>query len=152
MPPLAPTAPLPPRSWRITVRTGDSGLQLHCSTCGPVSLPADAGGRRATLAHFADHARTAFVDHYLRTCCCGAEGCRSHPRHRGCDGPIVLALSRRGRTWRLADVCHACAMNTPHCVEVSGIDAAPLGAMTSPVAPQPWDAEPVWLWDAPDSC
>ncbi|MFE5008759.1 hypothetical protein ACFRJ3_29715 [Streptomyces sp. NPDC056696] len=53
---------------------------------------------------------------HLRTCQCHERGCHWHPRHRGCSGPIVLALAREqgGRLWRLADVCTACAGATNH--------------------------------------
>ncbi|MFC7512694.1 hypothetical protein ACFQV4_30635 [Streptomyces thermocarboxydus] len=48
---------------------------------------------------------------HLRTCQCRALGCHWHPRHRGCAGPVLLALTcdRGGCTWRLADACAACA-------------------------------------------
>ncbi|MGW2785958.1 hypothetical protein ACWC3X_32695 [Streptomyces populi] len=53
---------------------------------------------------------------HLRTCQCRAQGCSWHLRHRGCAGPVLLALTRNrsGRAWRLADTCAACAAATSH--------------------------------------
>jgi hypothetical protein len=66
------------------------------------------------LAHLARHARADALPPYLRTCQCHEHGCRWHPRHRGCAGPVLLVLSslHGGRTWRLADICAACAGST----------------------------------------
>ncbi|MCX5063784.1 MULTISPECIES: hypothetical protein [unclassified Streptomyces] len=52
----------------------------------------------------------------LRSCQCRLRGCVWHPRHRGCAGRVLLALTRdlSGRTWRLADACAACAAATSH--------------------------------------
>ncbi|GAA2326004.1 hypothetical protein GCM10010246_04260 [Streptomyces cuspidosporus] len=61
------------------------------------------------------HARQAALVPHLRTCWCGEDGCRWHPRHPGCDGPLLLLLTcgLQGRVWRLADTCRACAALTP---------------------------------------
>ncbi|PJE97208.1 hypothetical protein CUT44_13775 [Streptomyces carminius] len=68
----------------------------------------------------ADHASRAVLPEHLRTCQCREDGCRRHPRHRGCDGPLLLLLTRapHGRAWHLADTCHACAATTPHSAAV----------------------------------
>lgn len=67
--------------------------------------------RSAALTHLARHARADALPGHLRTCQCRTRGCRWHPRHRGCAGPVLLALTcdRSGRPWRLADACAACA-------------------------------------------
>ncbi|MFG3371074.1 hypothetical protein ACGF0K_39900 [Streptomyces sp. NPDC048156] len=87
-------------------------------------MPAKGGApaRSAALAHLARHARLDALPVHLRTCQCHESGCRWHPRHRGCSGPIVLALARDqgGRLWRLADVCTACASATAHAAVVPG--------------------------------
>ncbi|WP_282703919.1 hypothetical protein [Streptomyces sp. CC219B] len=46
-----------------------------------------------------------------------------HPRHRGCAGPVLLALTRDrgGRAWRLADTCAACAAATSNTAVVPDI-------------------------------
>ncbi|WP_414166363.1 hypothetical protein ACMATS_00160 [Streptoverticillium reticulum] len=61
----------------------------------------------------------ALAPHW-RTCQCGEHGCQWHYRHRGCEGPIRLLLTRDrgGRLWRLADTCRACATVTEHAAEV----------------------------------
>lgn len=70
--------------------------------------------RSAALEHLAGHARRDVLPSYLRTCQCHERGCRWHPRHRGCAGPVRLLLARErgGRLWRLADACTACASVT----------------------------------------
>ncbi|MFD4937237.1 hypothetical protein [Streptomyces virginiae] len=70
--------------------------------------------RSAVLAHLAGHARIDVLPRHLRTCQCRERGCRWHPRHRGCGGPVVLLLARErgGCLWRLADACANCAAAT----------------------------------------
>lgn len=72
------------------------------------------------MNHLALHARTEPLPTHLRTCRCGEHGCRWHPRHRGCNGPIALLLTRGagGRIWRLTDACHACIAATDHAATV----------------------------------
>jgi hypothetical protein len=56
----------------------------------------------------------------LRICQCRERGCRWHPRHRGCAGPVLLVLTREhgGRIRRPAYACAACAGATPHAAVV----------------------------------
>ncbi|WP_406129051.1 hypothetical protein OHQ89_46350 [Streptomyces canus] len=77
-------------------------------------LLAAVSARSAALEHLAGHARRDALPSYLRTCQCHERGCRWHPRHRGCAGPVhlLLARERSGRLWRLADACTACASVT----------------------------------------
>ncbi len=72
------------------------------------------------MNHLALHARSEPLPAHLRTCRCGEHGCRWHPRHRGCSGPIALLLARSagGRIWRLTDACRACAAATEHAATV----------------------------------
>ncbi|MFJ6900662.1 hypothetical protein [Streptomyces hokutonensis] len=81
----------------------------HCTLHGHRLQPASA--RSAALAHLARHAQRDVLPRHLRTCQCRARSCSWHPRHRGCAGPVLLALTRdrSGRLWRLADTCAACA-------------------------------------------
>ena len=112
---------LPQRTWTVTIHPHRGELALRCTTCGPLPHPSGACPvRRAALAHLADHASRTPLPPHLRTCQCREDGCRRHPRHRGCDGPLLLLLTRdlRGRTWHLADTCHACAAATPHSARV----------------------------------
>ncbi|MEU0957157.1 hypothetical protein ABZ353_33245 [Streptomyces niveus] len=100
------------RTWTVELRPQSGGPALHCPQCTTGSTPVAAASARATvLAHLARHARRAALPGHLRTCQCRQHGCHWHPRHRGCSGPILLALTRErsGRTWRLADACAACA-------------------------------------------
>lgn len=107
-----------PRTWTVELRPQRCGPELVCPRCRPVTASAKGGttARSAVLAHLARHARLDALPVHLRTCQCHERGCRWHPRHRGCSGPIVLALAREqgGRLWRLADVCTACAGATNH--------------------------------------
>ncbi|GGZ97169.1 hypothetical protein GCM10010344_76530 [Streptomyces bluensis] len=104
-----------PRAWTVELRSHTSGLLLVCQQCphGGARVTA-AAARSAALTHLARHARTNPRPHHLRICQCHERGCRWHPRHRGCTGPIQLLLTRErgGRTWRLADTCTACATAT----------------------------------------
>ncbi|MDX3213969.1 hypothetical protein PV318_00120 [Streptomyces sp. ME02-6991-2B] len=72
------------------------------------------------MNHLAEHARAEPLPGHLRTCKCGELGCPWHPRHRGCDGTILILLSCSGggRLWRLADVCRACMDVTDHAAAV----------------------------------
>lgn len=107
-----------PRTWTVELRPQPHGPELVCPRCRPATTPAAGSttARSAVLAHLARHARLDALPPHLRTCQCHERGCRWHPRHRGCSGPIVLALAREkgGRLWRLADVCTACAGTTAH--------------------------------------
>lgn len=103
------------RTWTVELRPQPHGPQLACPQCGPATARVrGATARSAALAHLAGHARLDALPQHLRTCQCHERGCRWHPRHRGCGGPIVLALARErgGRLWRLADVCTNCAAAT----------------------------------------
>ncbi len=85
---------------------------MMCSHCPAPSLhPQGLWTRSEVLAHLAQHARQDVLPDHLRACQCGQNGCGWHRRHRGCDGPVRLALSsaRAGRMWRLSDMCAACA-------------------------------------------
>ncbi|CAL9329363.1 hypothetical protein SUDANB106_00039 [Streptomyces sp. enrichment culture] len=116
------TTPRPlQRTWTVTIHPRCGVPTLRCAACG--LLPRSSGAspiRRLVLAHLADHASRSPLPPHLRTCQCREDGCRRHSRHRGCDGPLLLLLTRdlRGRTWHLADTCHACATATPHSARV----------------------------------
>lgn len=112
---LRTTCPVTPRAWTVELRSHTSGLVLVCQQCPHADGHIDAASARsAALAHLAHHARGDLVPLHLRVCQCHERGCRWHPRHRGCDGPIrlLLACERGGRLWRLADACGACAAAT----------------------------------------
>ncbi|MGW0694942.1 hypothetical protein [Streptomyces sp. NPDC002738] len=104
------------RAWTVELRPQQGKTVLYCALCAPRghALAASAA-RPAVLAHLAHHARRDVLPPHLRTCQCHERGCRWHPRHRGCAGPVLLVLTRErgGRLWRLADVCAACAGATP---------------------------------------
>jgi hypothetical protein len=115
------------RTWTAEIRPGPGGPAVSCTHCGAVPIsPGTAGARAAALAHLARHARHEPLAAHLRTCRCGEHSCSWHPRHRGCDGRVLLLLTRvaGGRRWRLADVCRACASWTAHAAEVPepGVD------------------------------
>ncbi|WP_406733612.1 hypothetical protein [Streptomyces sp. NBC_01794] len=121
-----------PRTWTVELRPQRGGPVLYCPRCSPggeQALQATAA-RPAALAHLARHARSDALPTHLRTCQCHERGCRWHPRHRGCAGPVLLVLTREhgGRIWRLADTCAACATATPHAA------AVPDTALTDPPA------------------
>ncbi len=105
------------RIWTVELRPQTGGPTLLCPHC---IVPAHAlhapSARSAALAHLARHARTETLPPHLRICQCREHGCSWHPRHRGCAGPVLLALTRdrSGRAWRLADTCAACAAATSH--------------------------------------
>lgn len=103
------------RSWTVELRPQAGGARLVCAHCTALTASLRASSARsAALAHLACHARADAVPGYLRTCQCRERGCSWHPRHRGCAGPVLLALTRdrSGRTWRLADTCASCAAAT----------------------------------------
>ncbi|SOD91545.1 hypothetical protein SAMN06272765_7199 [Streptomyces sp. Ag109_G2-15] len=123
------------RIWTVELRPRAGGPNLVCAHCtARTSACEAASARSAALAHLACHARADALPGHLRTCQCRAQGCRWHPRHRGCAGPVLLALTRdhSGRTWRLADACAACAAATSHTAVVPDTQ---LGRPQSP-APQ----------------
>lgn len=112
---LRTTCPATPRAWTVELRSHPSGLVLVCQQCPHDSRPVTAASARSSaLAHLARHARGDLLPPHLRTCQCHERGCRWHPRHRGCAGPVrlLLARERSGRVWRLADACSACAAST----------------------------------------
>ncbi|NGO43062.1 hypothetical protein [Streptomyces ureilyticus] len=103
------------RIWTVRLHPQPGGPLLSCPQCTATGyrLPA-ASARSAALTHLARHARRDVLPRHLRTCQCRARNCSWHPRHRGCAGPVLLALTcdRSGRVWRLADACAACAAAT----------------------------------------
>lgn len=105
----------PRRVWTVELQAQVTGPSLACSRCASTSLRVQAtSARSAALGHLAGHASGERLPRYLRTCQCREQGCAWHPRHRGCSGPVLLALTsdRGGRLWRLADACSACAAAT----------------------------------------
>ncbi|MYR92334.1 hypothetical protein GA0115243_100861 [Streptomyces sp. ScaeMP-e83] len=125
---LCTTHPMVRRTWTVELRPGPErgGPVLHCPQCPPGSPPVRGAASQA-LAHLARHARHDALPRHLRTCQCHPHGCRWHPRHRGCSGPVLLVLTREhgGRLWRLADVCAACAAATTHAAVVPDTVLAP---------------------------
>lgn len=109
---LCTTRPQISRTWTVELRPHPQGPLLVCAHCStaPKAFPGSRA-RSAALEHLAHHARRSPLPLHLRTCQCHERGCRWHPRHRGCDGPLllVLACERGGRLWRLTDACTACA-------------------------------------------
>ncbi|MFD6311111.1 hypothetical protein [Streptomyces nigra] len=105
------------RIWTVELRPQAGSPTLVCPSCTVRASPLQASSARsAALAHLACHARADALPVYLRSCQCRLQGCSWHPRHRGCAGRVLLALTRdrSGRTWRLADACAACAAATSH--------------------------------------
>ena len=118
VPAPSPTAPL--RAWRVDLDPAHTWWSCTAPRCTGAER---ARGRRATvvaLGHLAAHAAAEPLPAHLRTCRCHAHGCRWHPRHRGCQGPVTLTVfrSRGGVTWQLADTCSACAMAIPHAAQL----------------------------------
>ncbi|MFF3403541.1 hypothetical protein ACFYW6_34230 [Streptomyces sp. NPDC002659] len=110
-----------PRTWTVELRPHRGGPVLFCPRCSPGGQVLQAASARpAALAHLARHARRDTLAAHLRICQCHERGCRWHPRHRGCAGPVLLVLTREngGRIWRLADACAACAAATPYAAVV----------------------------------
>ncbi|MEU6071072.1 hypothetical protein ABZ864_43175 [Streptomyces sp. NPDC047082] len=125
------------RIWTVELHPRAGGPNLVCAQCTARTPPCEAASARsAALAHLARHARADALPGHLRTCQCRAQGCHWHPRHRGCAGPVLLALTqgRGGRVWRLADTCAACAAATSH---TAVVPATQLGAPRSPTPPAP---------------
>ncbi|MFF4887493.1 hypothetical protein ACFY2D_32120 [Streptomyces nigra] len=108
---LASTHATVQRIWTVHLRPQTGGPALACPRCTHSPVLQAVSARSAALTHLARHARADALPGHLRTCQCRALGCHWHPRHRGCAGPVLLALTcdRGGRTWRLADACAACA-------------------------------------------
>ncbi|MFK4152936.1 hypothetical protein ACI2LV_13275 [Streptomyces fungicidicus] len=109
------------RIWTVELRPRAGGLMLVCLSCTAPTAPLEASSARtAVLTHLAGHARTGALPKHLRSCQCRTQGCLWHPRHRGCAGPVLLALTRDrgGRNWRLADTCAACAAATSYTAAV----------------------------------
>jgi hypothetical protein len=106
------------RIWTVQLHSQAGGPLLACPhpRCTAATPLSAASARSAALTHLARHARADVLPPHLRTCQCRARGCAWHRRHRGCSGPVLLALSgdRSGRTWRLADTCTACAAAMSH--------------------------------------
>lgn len=127
---LCTTQPAVRRTWTVELRPQRGGLVLHCPQCPPGSPSVRATARQA-LTHLARHARRDALPLHLRTCQCHPHGCRWHPRHRGCNGPVLLVLTREqgGRLWRLADVCAACAAATTHAAVVPDTGLAVASAL-----------------------
>lgn len=123
---LCTTHPAVRRTWTVELRPERGGPVLHCPQCPP-GRPPVRGAASQALAHLARHARHDALPQHLRTCQCHPHGCRWHPRHRGCSGPVLLVLTREhgGRLWRLADVCAACAAATTHAAVVPDTVLAP---------------------------
>ncbi|MFK0288033.1 hypothetical protein ACIQVL_47265 [Streptomyces sp. NPDC090499] len=122
------------RIWTVELHPRAGGPNLVCAQCTARTPACEAASARsAALAHLACHARADALPGHLRTCQCRAQGCRWHPRHRGCAGPVLLALTqgRGGRAWRLADACAACAAATSHTAVV------PDTQLGSPHSPAP---------------
>ncbi|WP_326647276.1 hypothetical protein [Streptomyces sp. NBC_01750] len=128
-----------PRTWTVELRPQHGGPALYCPRCSPHGQALQAtSARPAALAHLARHARSDALPAHLRTCQCHERGCRWHPRHRGCAGPVLLVLTREhgGRTWRLADICASCATATPNAAVV------PDTTLTAPSAQHPSEDGP----------
>jgi hypothetical protein len=113
---LASTHATVQRIWTVHLRPQTGGPALACPRCTPGPVLPAASARSAALTHLARHARADVLPGHLRTCQCRTRGCHWHPRHRGCAGPVLLALTcdRSGRVWRLADACAACAAAMSH--------------------------------------
>jgi hypothetical protein len=103
------------RIWTVQLHPQPGGPLLSCPQCTLHGYRLQAASARSVaLTHLARHARRDVLPGHLRTCQCRARNCSWHPRHRGCAGPVLLALTcdRSGRVWRLADACAACAAAT----------------------------------------
>jgi hypothetical protein len=118
----------------VELRPQAGGPSLRCPHCTAQTPSLEASSARsAALAHLAHHARADALPPHLRTCQCRERGCCWHPRHRGCSGPVLLALTRdrSGRTWRLADTCAACTAATSHTAIVPDTLCSPHPASAS---------------------
>ncbi|OAH11721.1 hypothetical protein [Streptomyces jeddahensis] len=124
------------RVWTVELRPQSGGPLLACPHCPPQARPLEAASARsAALTHLAGHARADALPRHLRICQCRVRECHWHPRHRGCSGPVLLALTRdrNGRMWRLADACAACAAATSHTAVVPD---TPLGTTRAHHSPR----------------
>lgn len=137
---LAGAHPAVRRIWTVELRSRAGGPRLVCPHCTVHSPPLPAASARsAVLAHLARHARADALPAHLRTCQCRAQGCSWHLRHRGCAGPVLLALTRdrSGRAWRLSDTCAACAAATSHTAVVPATLIAPRPSECADRRPRP---------------
>ncbi|WP_369395566.1 hypothetical protein AB5J72_51475 (plasmid) [Streptomyces sp. CG1] len=133
------------RIWTVELQSRAGRPGLVCAHCTAHTSQLDAASARsAALAHLARHARTDVLPGHLRTCQCRERGCSWHPRHRGCAGPVLLALTRdrSGRTWRLTDACAACAAATSHTAIVPDTVLAPDRSRPSRYSPAPASVRP----------
>ncbi|MFG2604774.1 hypothetical protein ACGFT2_14655 [Streptomyces sp. NPDC048514] len=134
------------RIWTVELRPQADGPVLVCPSCTARTFPLQASSARsAALAHLACHVRADALPPHLRSCQCRLRGCVWHPRHRGCAGRVLLALTRDrgGRTWRLADACAACAAATSHTAVVPETLLSPhRPAASAPVRPRVHGDEP----------
>lgn len=133
------------RIWTVELRPQAGGPTLVCPSCTARASLQASSARSAALAHLACHARANALPTYLRSCQCRLQGCVWHPRHRGCAGPVLLALTRdrSGRNWRLTDACAACAAATSHTAVVPETLLSPRRPTTSASArPQRHGDEP----------
>ncbi|SEG85308.1 hypothetical protein SAMN05216223_11632 [Actinacidiphila yanglinensis] len=115
-----PAVSLPQRIWTVAITTRFGASGASCGACGPLQHLPDQALRTTALHHLALHARSDVTPPHLRVCQCGHRGCPWHGRHRGCAGPVLLTLTCTPTvgTWRLADLCHQCALTTPHTTPV----------------------------------
>jgi hypothetical protein len=134
------------RIWTVELRPQAGGPALVCPSCTARTFPLQASSARsAALAHLACHVRADALPAHLRSCQCRLRGCVWHPRHRGCAGRVLLALTRdlSGRTWRLADACTACAAATSHTAVVPDtLLSPPPPAASAPTRPRVHGDEP----------
>ncbi|KFF98199.1 hypothetical protein IQ62_26370 [Streptomyces scabiei] len=122
----------------------DDLLSVHPDVEASFTRDQPSSAHSAALAHLACHARADTLPGHLRTCQCRERGCSWHPRHRGCGGPVLLALTRdrSGRTWRLADTCAACAAATSHTAVVPDTLLGPRRLRPDDCPPDPVSANP----------
>ncbi|MFF3000067.1 hypothetical protein ACFVTC_36800 [Streptomyces sp. NPDC057950] len=128
------------RIWTVRLHPQPDGPLLSCPQCTLHGYRLQAASARSVaLTHLARHARRDVLPRHLRTCQCRARNCSWHPRHRGCAGPVLLALTcdRSGRVWRLADACAACAAATINTAVVPDTLLASARARPAGAAPRP---------------
>jgi hypothetical protein len=87
---------VPPRVWTVCIARRSGQPAALCHTCGQLERTTRQHRelRGVALRHLAWHARSDLTPAHLRTCQCAGRGCAWHRRHRGCCGPITLALTR----------------------------------------------------------
>lgn len=140
----------PPRIWTVDIRTRHGTTEAVCRTCGPLTPVRTASRtlRDHALHHLAAHARRDLTPPHLRSCQCGHHGCTWHRRHRGCTGPILLALTceEAPHSWRLADLCLQCVNATAHTTPVPGPTgpASPTPEAAVRIGAQEDDEQQVW--------